>query len=157
MRSFFQIMKIFLSFHFRLIHYQPFQEPGFAKRSIYSSLFNILKSPNGKIWLIDNESAFFYQSKFRDPKYNYYRLLNFHDKMLKTMCIFQRSLVDKLTKLSKFPSAFQHLWDYASSYEPLFESFEKDYRFNVSTKLFNARLGDILRWIDECKSFRLNK
>ena len=72
--------------------------------------------------------------------------------MLKTMCIFQLSFVNKLRNLSKQQSAFQHLWDYASSYEPLFKTFQKDEHFILLSKLFNSRLDDIILWIDHCKS-----
>ena len=77
--------------------------------------------------------------------------------MLKTMCIFQSSVVFKLRKLSKYPSAFQHLWDYASFYEPLLKHFEKDKRFILLSKLFNSRLDDIILWIDHCKSLSMAK
>ena len=77
--------------------------------------------------------------------------------MLKTMCIFQSSVVFKLRKLSKYPSAFQHLWDYASFYEPLLKNFEKNEQFIVLSKLFNSRLDDIILWIDHCKSLSMAK
>ncbi|XP_045198997.2 four-jointed box protein 1-like [Mercenaria mercenaria] len=138
----------------RLVLYQTFGKRGLSRRSLASSLYNSLKSQNSKIWLIDNESAFFYQYKSRDPTYNHFQLIKLHDKMLKTMCIFQSSLVNELRKLSEHPSAFKRLWGYASSFEPLFDSFQKDYRFDVFARLFDTRLNQIIEWIDHCQNIR---
>ena len=132
------------------MHYLPKKEGGHG-RSIEGIFYNSIKTPNGKIWLIDNESAFFLRSK-DETQYIFNILLKIHDKLLKTMCIFQFSIVAKLRKLSKQQSAFEHIWDYASLYEPLLKIVKKDELFILVGKLFNSRLDDIILWIDHCKS-----
>ena len=153
----FQIhLNAFQFLYFRFIHYLPIKEGGRGSRAINGSLFNSITSPYRKIWLIDNESAFFYGNKDESKiKFIFIKLLKIHDKMLKTMCIFQYSVVVKLRKLSQHPSAFQYLWEYASFYEPILKTFEKDEQFKLLGKLFNARLDDIILWIDHCKSLSI--
>ncbi|XP_060596612.1 four-jointed box protein 1-like isoform X1 [Ruditapes philippinarum] len=143
--------------HDRLIHYQLFGESGPRFRSFSRHLYNSVKSPNGKIWIIDNEFAFFTERKHRVSKEYNIHLLTFNNIMLKTMCIFQSSLVGELRNLHKYPSAFHHLWYYASSFEPLLNNLNRDLQFNTSAALFNQRLGDIIGWIYVCKSKSLIK
>ena len=148
----------FIILYSRFIQYLPITEGGRRGRTIKRSLCNSIKSTNGKIWLIDNESAFFYGNKDeRKIKFMFINLLKVHDKMLKMMCIFQSSLIVKLRKLSQHPSAFQYLWDYASVYEPLLKDFEKDERFILLGKLFNSRLYDIVLWVNHCRSLGMEQ
>ena len=138
------------------MHFFPIEEGGRGSRDIHGTLRNSLKTPNGKIWLIDNESTFFYGYKSENGiNRTFTQSFRSHDKMLKTMCLFQSSVVAKLRELSKHPSAFQHLWNYASFFEPLFKNFKKDHRLILISKIFNTRLDDIILWIDHCKE--LNK
>ena len=144
-------------FRSRLFLYLSVKEGGRASRSLDNTLHNSIKSPNGKIWLIDNERGFFYgNEKESEIKHNFMVTLKLHDRMLKTMCIFQLSFVDKLRKLSKHPSAFQHLWNYTSFFEPLIKEF-KDRWLSILGKIFNTRLNDIILWIDHCKSLGIER
>ena len=133
-------------------------EGGRGSRNINGDLFNSIKSRNGKIWLIDNESGFFYGNQIeRTIKDFSILLLKIHDRMLKTMCIFQSSLVENLRQLSKHPSAFRHLWDYASVFEPLIKEFKEDRWLFLLEKLFNERLDDVILWIEYCKSLAIEQ
>ena len=133
-------------------------EGGRGSRNLNGYLPNTIKSPNGKIWIIDNESAFFYGNEYeRRIKSSFTTLLKIHDRMLKTMCIFQSSFVDNLRKLSKHQSAFQHLWDHAASFEPLLKEFKQDQWLFLLGIFFNARLDDIVLWIDHCKSLAVEQ
>ncbi|XP_060561251.1 four-jointed box protein 1-like [Ruditapes philippinarum] len=136
----------------RLVLYQSIGPLGNSRRSLERGLYNSLKSPNGKLWLIDNESAFFYQSKYQGPIYKYTQLLKFNDRMLQTVCIFQSSLVAELRRLSRQPSAFHYLFDFAGSYEPLLANVILDPRFELFAKIFNTRLGQILEWVEHCQT-----
>ncbi|XP_045196192.2 four-jointed box protein 1-like [Mercenaria mercenaria] len=117
------------------------------------SLHNSIMSSKGKIWLIDHERAFFYyQERYNmPPTYFYKTIIPFYDKILKTMCVFQSSLVERLQMLSEQPSPFKSLWDLASLHEPLMDTIPKDLRSEVYAKLFNLRLKEIMSWIRQCK------
>ncbi|XP_060600186.1 four-jointed box protein 1-like [Ruditapes philippinarum] len=117
---------------------------GVGNRLLNRVAHNTLMSSNGKIWLIDNESAFFHN----DPQ-SYYTSLN--RKMLRTLCIFEKFLVTNLIKLSKHPSAFHHVWKYAITFEPSLVTFEKNINFNLSAISFNNRLDETIEWINRCK------
>ncbi|XP_060588484.1 four-jointed box protein 1-like [Ruditapes philippinarum] len=145
--------------HDRLIHYQLVGETETRLRRISTALYNCVMSPNGKIWFIDNEFSMFTERKHKISKEYNIHLQTFNNIMLKTMCIFQSSLVNELRNLHKYPSAFHYLWYYASSFEPLLNNFHrhKDVQLNTSAALFNQRLGDIIGWIYVCKSKSLIK
>jgi hypothetical protein len=146
-------------FFCRLIHYQLVGETETRLRRISTALYNCVMSPNGKIWFIDNEFSMFTERKHKISKEYNIHLQTFNNIMLKTMCIFQSSLVNELRNLHKYPSAFHYLWYYASSFEPLLNNFHRhnDVQLNTSAALFNQRLGDIIGWIYVCKSKSLLK
>jgi hypothetical protein len=121
------------------------------------SLHNSVKSSNGKIWLIDHESAFFYRYKYFDSTYNYIRIVPFYDKMLKTMCIFQSSFVEGLKKISEHSSAFEFLWEFTLSHEPLMRTISKELRSKMYATIFDYRLNQIMEWIQHCKAISIKE
>lgn len=132
-------------------HYDRFRK--WEEINQYSStgkVHNCLKSYKGKLWLIDHEKTFFYRSNKRGIDSTFRHVMHFHDKMLKTMCVFQSSLVEAVLKLATSHSPFQTLWNYTRHYEPLLDSIQRNNKFALIATLFNRRLGHIVQWIKRC-------
>ncbi|KAH3857751.1 hypothetical protein DPMN_100366 [Dreissena polymorpha] len=117
------------------------------------SIRNLHKSlTDNKLWLIDNESGLLDAYTLLEPSNNSSRFFAFHDQMLKTMCVFQSSLVSSLEQLSKYTQPYVRLIEYAQSLEPLLQHLQNDPNFPLFTKLFNLRLKDVILWIRHCKT-----
>lgn len=122
------------------------------KNSLNWLLHNSLLSNDGKLWLVDNEKCFFYPSKRKHPTYA--SMEQFNEKLLKTLCVFQSSFVKEMQALATSHSPFETLWKFASSYEPLLDTMERDSRYFMFVKRFNERLRQILRWVHSCKELQ---
>lgn len=113
-------------------------------------LHNSLKSSDGKIWIIDNEKSIFFKPP--DATFNYFNTCSdFHYKYLKTMCVFQYSLIDNLQQLSRKPSPFKTLWNFAIAHEPLLDTIE-EINFDTYADIFNNRLARVMQWVQHCKN-----
>lgn len=113
-------------------------------------LHNSLQSSDGKIWIIDNEKGFFFKPP--DPTFNHFiTCSDFHYRYLKTMCVFQSSLIDSLQQLSRKPSPFKTLWNFALAHEPLLDTME-EISFDIYADIFNNRLARVMQWVQTCKN-----
>lgn len=78
------------------------------------------------------------------------RMQSFQYKFLKTLCVFQYSLINALRELSAQPRPFQALWNYASSNELLLERNQYLTYFKEYAEQFDQRLKNIIQWIQYC-------
>ncbi|XP_053384416.1 four-jointed box protein 1-like [Mercenaria mercenaria] len=108
-------------------------------------------SQNGKLWLIDNESGLFDAYELLKPYHKSSRFTTFHNKMLKTMCVFQSSLVKALQKLSEQPSPHKRLLNFSRSFEPLIDELPKDNLYKLFAETFDKRLAQVMEWVQHCK------
>ena len=109
-------------------------------------------SQSGKLWLIDNESGLFDAYELLEPYHRNSRFTTFHSKMLKTMCIFQSSLVKALQILSSHSSPHKRLLSFSRSFEPLIEFLPKDNLYTQFSEMFDKRLALVMEWIKQCKN-----
>lgn len=107
-------------------------------------LRNAVKSSRGKIWLIDNEMAFYVDSEHQ------VKMESLQYKFMKSLCVFQYSLISALWELFAQPRPFQALWNYARSHEPLLERNHYLTYFKQYAKQFDQRLTNIMQWIQHC-------
>lgn len=115
------------------------------------SIRNLHKSSaNGKLWLIDNESGLLDAYDLLSPQDKSDRFVTFHDKMLKTICVFQSSLVKSIRKLFSYHYPHKRLLYYAQSLEPLLANVTNIETFDLFAKLFDRRLKNVIDWIDHC-------
>eukprot|EP00106_Octopus_bimaculoides_P004173 XP_014771615.1 PREDICTED: uncharacterized protein LOC106870138 [Octopus bimaculoides] len=115
---------------------------------------NLRKSPtSGKFWLIDNESGLLdaYDLLYRD-KISGKNFVSFHQQMLKTMCIFQKSVADSLQTLKSLSAPHLKLEDFARYHEPLLNKIPKDYTYSLFKSMFSKRLAEVSNWIEYCKT-----
>lgn len=123
---------------------------------IQEHIRNLRKSPKtGKFWLIDNESGLLdaYDLLYRD-KISGKHFVMFHQQMLRTMCIFQKSVAVSLQTLKNFTSPHNKLEEFAQQHERLLSQVPKDYTYSIFKSMFSKRLTDVSNWIEHCKTRR---
>merc|ERR1719419_1761868 len=106
----------------------------------------------GQLWLIDNESGMFdaYELMYKGGPMGE-KFIEFHKKMLQSICIFHRKTVDKIRALSSLDRPYIVLESYASEQEPLYTKLVKNYvEYNLFKTYFHKRLKEVLDWIDSC-------
>lgn len=103
-----------------------------------------MKSPEGKIWLIDNKWA------FPTKKHQQANIESLNDAFLSKICLFQISFLTALWELSDKPDPFQILWNYARSYEPLLDSMKELGTFKAIASLFEERVAKLLKLMQNC-------
>lgn len=119
------------------------------------SIRNLHKSSSdGKLWLIDNESGLLDAYDLLSPQEQNSRFETFHNKMLRTMCVFQMSLVKALRKLYKYPRPHQRLLHYAQSLEPLLANISTVKSYDLFVKMFDTRLKNVIQWITHCQEIQ---
>lgn len=121
---------------------------------IQEHIRNLRKSPKtGKFWLIDNESGLLdaYDLLYRD-KISGKHFVTFHQQMLHTMCIFQKSVAVSLQTLKNFASPHTKLEEFAHQHEPLLSQIPKDYTYSIFKFMFSKRLAEVSTWIEQCKT-----
>jgi four-jointed box protein 1 len=111
-----------------------------------------LSTTTGSLWLIDNESAFLdaYSLLFGDDE-NGNRFIQFHEVMLRTMCIFRKRTVNRLFALHKSIEPANLLLKFISDNEPLFSELPKIYPNSVFVEHFPERLEQVWQWIKQCQ------
>jgi len=117
------------------------------------SIRNLRKeSSSGKLWLIDNESGLFdayellYHSKDQ-------RFINFHLRMLHTICLFRESLIENINNLiTGYNHPENHLVSYTRTREPLFDKLPKTSEYILFKTHFSSRLKEVQKWVQECQS-----
>ncbi|XP_074660090.1 four-jointed box protein 1-like [Tubulanus polymorphus] len=119
---------------------------------MHESIRNLRRSADtGSLWFFDNESGLL----------DAYELINqprsqfpsFHRRMLRSVCIFRKSTVERLAWLATMDKPVQYLLQYTRRREPLtaslmpvidaHEYFHKDFR---------ERIQDVHSWITSCKN-----
>ena len=146
----------FASAYNRTIHFFPCRfasmQDGAEKENkpsiIEEPIRNLKKSSDNKLWLIDNESGLFDAYTLLGPGDRFH---TFHEQILKTMCVFQSSLVKSLKSLNSYETPHLRLLRFAQSHEPLLQGVEKDPSFNLFTTLFDERLKNVISWISHCQ------
>jgi hypothetical protein len=109
-------------------------------------------SQDGKLWLIDNESGLFDAYELLEPYHRNSRFTTFHNKMLRTMCVFQSSLVKALKLLSSHASPHKRLLNFSRSFEPLIDFLPKDNLYSQFAEMFDKRLAFVIEWIKRCEN-----
>ncbi|XP_072034970.1 uncharacterized protein [Amphiura filiformis] len=105
------------------------------------------------LWFIDNESGFCtgYNTLYNNMNLNNLRkYTNFHEKTLRTICIFRRTTVDKLQELYQNPEPWTVLTSFVDSYEPLAKNLYPVPTNNFPVN-FKERVGNVYRWMQECR------
>lgn len=120
---------------------------------IEEAIRNLRKSSqDAKLWLIDNESGLFDAYELLEPYHKNSRFTTFHNKMLKTMCVFQSSLVKSLRKLAEQPMPHKRLLQFARSFEPLIDELPRDNLYKQFVETFDKRLALVMNWIQHCQA-----
>lgn len=112
---------------------------------------NLLKSTKtNKLWFIDNESGLF---DAYDLLYNTVgnSFIQYHKEMLQTICVFQKSMVDSITRLHLSKNPHLVLEGFAARHEPLIEYFSKDFIYLIFKEKFKDRISEVYNWIQHCK------
>ncbi|GFN98758.1 four-jointed box protein 1 [Plakobranchus ocellatus] len=128
---------------------------------------NILKEPirnlrpsdgGSKLWLIDNECGLLdAYTVLYIGQYANERFVGFHDKMLRTMCVFQRKVVRNLEHLHQQAVPHQALMRYASARDKLLQEMEPDESFDLFRNKFSERLANVVKWIRHCEVTAANR
>jgi len=99
-----------------------------------------------KIWLIDNEVGLLEQYTMGESNIIY------HEKMIKTCCIFQRNVVERLVSLDKETSPWGTFLEFVFKHEPILRTVkEKFWERIMSKKLFTAQVRELVRWFEQCE------
>ena len=106
--------------------------------------------PNGKLWLIDNESGLFdaYELLYSTRKPS--KFYRFHEQMLHSICLFRTRTIRKVWELAKMEHPEEELLKYASQQEPLHVKLELGAEVGIFRKRFKERLKLIVNWAAEC-------
>ena len=106
-----------------------------------------------KLWFIDNESGFLdaydlmYHGRAQGRKF-----VDYHNQMLKTMCIFRRETMDRLYSLESEKYPADVLIRYTAVQDPLFDQLPRDnLEFKLFHKYFHTRLKDVKEWMSTCE------
>ena len=79
-------------------------------------------------------------------------LLDIHQQMLETTCIFRRNTVNRLHALHKSADPAKLLLKFVSDNEPLFETALPTERYKQHfTKHFCQRIDQLWQWIGRCR------
>ena len=117
------------------------------------SVRNLRKVPEtGKMWLIDNESGLFdaYELLYRGRS-DGQKFIEFHQRMLKTFCIFRQSTVENILDLAANSSPENSLLKLAYSAEPLLEQMPRTAEYKLFKGYFHTRLKEVQSWIEKCR------
>lgn len=115
---------------------------------------NLFKSTKtNKLWLIDNESGLLdaydliYNNESGGAKF-----LKFHQQMLQTMCIFQKSTVTAIQRFLQEESPHVYLYNYAMSHDPVLRQVLPSYKLKLIHSWFPKRLAEVYKWVNHCAS-----
>ncbi|XP_033751381.1 uncharacterized protein LOC117335474 [Pecten maximus] len=127
------------------------------KPSIISeNIRNLRKSiKTSKLWLIDNESGLLdaYDLMYHNGNgYGGEKFIKFHRDMLQTFCIFPRTIVESLVRLSMMLQPEDVLLEFARKHEPLIDVFQKDSIFRLFQTRFKERVSEVSNWVKTCYS-----
>lgn len=122
---------------------------------------NLVQDPNAhKIWFIDNESGFIggYSQIYTTHKElkEQKDYLNFHQRILKTMCVFDKQVAANVQKLANEINPHLYLENYVLQNEPLLKKLFKRKSLRLLTK-FTERLNEIQRWMEHCAGVATNQ
>lgn len=79
------------------------------------------------------------------------RFVKFHEDMLRTMCIFQRRVVQQLRSLHRHGRAHITLEKWAEHQEPMLRLIERDSSYDLFKRHFSQRVGAVFKWIRSCE------
>ncbi|RUS89549.1 hypothetical protein EGW08_002667, partial [Elysia chlorotica] len=117
------------------------------------SIRNLRPSKRGaKLWLIDNESGLLdaYTVLYLQHSVNS-KFIQFHESMLRTMCVFQSSLVRRVERLYQHPAPHRALMRTATHRDALVRKVARDESFRLFREKFPQRLANVVRWIQDCR------
>ncbi|XP_076115188.1 four-jointed box protein 1-like [Mytilus galloprovincialis] len=112
---------------------------------------NLLKSTKtNKLWFIDNESGLFdaYDLIYNTAGNSF---IKYHRLMLQTMCVFEKSMVDSISRLHLSENPHLVLEGFAARHEPFLDYFSKDYVYSTFKEKFKDRISEVYNWIQHCK------
>lgn len=107
-----------------------------------------------KMWLIDNESGLLdsYELMYNGGESGL-RFINFHQRMLKSNCIFRRSTVGQIQQLADSDDPAYVLMKHTEHYDSLYHKLPVNSKcFKIFTAHFHIRLKEILDWAQSCKT-----
>lgn len=129
------------------------------------TIHNLVKSRQTRtIWLIDNESGLLdaYSLLYGPPNGGegpatttnnpiVNRFVQFHQAMLRTMCVFRRSTVHRIAWLSQKTRPVRVLMDYLLKREPLFRRLPDVTRNSHFIGNFKKRLTEVRLHVERCQ------
>jgi hypothetical protein len=122
---------------------------------MHEKIRNLRRSPEtGSLWLFDNESGLFdgYELMYpHKPRYWSTKFIDFHKTMLQSICIFRKSTVDNIRRLTASNSPQETLISFAAQHEPLLHKLRNMHYHRQFMTYFHERLYDVSDWIDSCK------
>ena len=74
--------------------------------------------------------------------------------MLRTICVFQKSVVQALTSLHRQKSPLAAFERFVQEREPMLSGVKnqvQQYAYDVFRNNFDKRLNDVINWIEECR------
>ena len=107
-----------------------------------------------KMWLIDNESGLLdsYELMYTGGASGL-RFVNFHQRMLKSNCIFRRSTVGQIQQLADSDDPAYVLMKHTEHYDSLYHKLPVNTKcFKIFRANFHNRLKEILDWVQSCKA-----
>jgi four-jointed box protein 1 len=100
--------------------------------------------PNGPLIFLDNESGLLHSYRLLD-KYQHY-----HERLLKSLCIFKKSTVSKIRQFIQYGDIAQTIRTHFRSEEPLAEQLA--FLPNQNLGVLSQRLVHIIKHVDSCQS-----
>ncbi|XP_053398333.1 uncharacterized protein LOC123552572 [Mercenaria mercenaria] len=113
---------------------------------------NLIHTQEGKLWLIDNERTL-YQSFFGIKCANNTCLprRKVLERLLKTICVFQKPVVEALMHHLRKGSVFKTLLSLSASYQFLENNLEIDDEYSLIEDILDNRAAKVVYWIQNCQ------
>ncbi|XP_063845121.1 four-jointed box protein 1-like isoform X2 [Scylla paramamosain] len=113
----------------------------------------VLNRATGGLWLLDNESGLVdgYSVLYGngDPT-QATRFASFHQKLLRSMCLFRRTTLGAVLGLAAHPKPHELLVEFARENEPLLYLLPDPLRHQPFLSRLSNRLQEVRAWVGEC-------
>uniref|UniRef100_A0A915K381 Uncharacterized protein n=1 Tax=Romanomermis culicivorax TaxID=13658 RepID=A0A915K381_ROMCU len=115
---------------------------------------NVGVDKNGDFWLFDNEPAFLdaYELLYALKNDESKKFADFHKRILSSLCIFQKKLLVKISRLYQQDDPTDYLLNLARKYEPNLHilNLKNDSRMLLVKRNFKDRLGKVIEQAKKC-------
>ncbi|XP_064635848.1 uncharacterized protein LOC135493028 [Lineus longissimus] len=122
---------------------------------MHEKIRNLRRSPEtSSLWLFDNESGLFdgYELMYpHKPRPSAKKFIDFHKTMLQSICIFRKSTMDNIRRLTTSNSPQETLISFAAQHEPMLHRLRNIHYHRQFMTYFNERLYEVSDWIESCR------